>query len=152
MAVSRRCRRRKGRKMKKTPFSTSPLPRALERDIIKACLDWAALMKIPLWRANRGGVEREYKGKRRFVQFGIDGQADLTGIFSVHLNRLGKEAQGILGIRLEVEVKVLGKDATPAQRRFLDRIIEAGGIGLVVHSFQEFQDGLKAAVGQAAWW
>jgi hypothetical protein len=48
-----------------------------ERDVQKAILDWLQAKHIFAIRQNTGAMRSEYKGKSRFIRFGIPGQADI---------------------------------------------------------------------------
>jgi hypothetical protein len=71
-----------------------------------------------LFRHNVGAAV----GENRFIQFGIAGQSDVSGIVTVH---------GRYGVRVEIEVKAPGDTVKPAQLRWLNMINRHGGIGFV---------------------
>lgn len=88
------------------------------------------LIKIPeqfpqirLWRSNRVKAKAIGKGgKPRFIDAGIDGQADLSGII------------GPTGRRLEVEIKAGDDRMRTSQKEFRDMILERGGVYIEARS------------------
>lgn len=111
-----------------------------EAQVLRACLDLLALYpQVKAWRQNTGAVVSEYKGKRRFMRFGLPGQADITGILQEPEPR-GRGA----GIRLEIECKRPGGKQSEAQQEFQTMIQSMGGIYLLVDS----ADALAAALSE----
>jgi len=99
----------------------------LERDILKACLDYLALIKVPAWRSNSGALKID----KRLVRFnGAEGCSDILGVLPRGPHR---------GAFLAVEVKRPGRKPTEKQQGFLDRIEVAGGVGLWVCSVGELE-------------
>ena len=101
----------------------------LEQPIVKAILEWLALVKIPAWRQNTGAIRAEYKGKERFIRYGIVGGSDILGI----VPHWGPSP----GRWIAIEVKRPGREPTPTKRAFLEMIRTNGGIAMSVHSLQE---------------
>ncbi len=95
----------------------------LEKEIQKAIVDFLTISGVWVWRANRGAMVGEYKGKKRFVRFGVTGMSDLMGIFEGRL--------------LAIEVKRPGKKPTDDQQGFLDRVNSEGGIGFCATSLDQ---------------
>ena len=94
------------------------IPEPTEQQITRQIID--AINKLPgiwAWRNNTG--------RKGDVQFGITGQADITGIVN--------------GKRLEIEVKKPGQERTlsESQRAFLDRVGSLGGVSGVVTSLDQ---------------
>ena len=103
-----------------------------ETDIVRACLDWFAAMRILAWRSNSGGVMGEYKGKKRFVRFNsAPGMSDICAVYR--------------GRFIAVEVKMPGKHSTPEQIRFQNAVAAAGGLALEVHSTDELAKAMETA-------
>lgn len=105
-----------------------------EAQVQRACLDWLnTLPGVRVWRQNRGAFAGEYTSKRtgrtkkRFVQFGESGMADLSGI-------------GPQGIRIEVEIKRMGEEPTPDQFAWLDFCRKAGAIAFWCWSLDDCID------------
>jgi hypothetical protein len=95
----------------------------LERDIQeRVLLALAGDRRIRIWRAATGKLQTP-DGK--WVQFGLPGQADLSGIV------VGS------GRRLEVEVKTETGRLSVRQVAFQDMIRASGGIYLTVRSPEE---------------
>jgi len=99
--------------------------KANETSLVRAIIEELNLRGIKCWRANRGAARYPGKdGKTRFVQYGINGQADITGILND-------------GRRLEIEVKVGNKQPSDAQREFLQMIQQRGGLAIVAWSMSD---------------
>ncbi len=79
-----------------------------------------------LWRANTGVAHFG----RRFIQFGIPGQADLTGILPN-------------GRRLEIEVKAAAGRQTPAQLVFQAMIERFGGVYVLARSVDDVRRAIE---------
>jgi hypothetical protein len=96
-----------------------------EQDILNQCLQWLQLKGYHVWRQNQGGMKASYKGKSRFIKFcSMPGVSDIIG-FSPNATFVA------------VEVKRPGKETRSDQEDFLNRVREAGGIALCVHSLDE---------------
>lgn len=102
-----------------------------ERDILKACLDYLTLRRIPAWRSNTGATVAEYKGRKRLIRYGVKGHGDIAGILPG-------------GRALFIETKRPGKQPTEAQEAFLANVRAVGGVALVVHSLDELIAGLES--------
>ena len=86
-----------------------------------------------VWRSNRVDVMAVGKGgKLRRVMAGIDGQADITGIFP---RKYGFMC--VMGLRCEIEVKAAKDKQSPAQKAFEKMILDAGGIYIVARSVKQ---------------
>lgn len=96
----------------------------LQRAVLLALTEHCA-HACRVWRANTGKM-RNPRG--RLISFGINGQADLTGMLIPS------------GKRLEIELKVPGKQLRRDQELYRDCIRMFGGVYLVVHSAQEAVD------------
>jgi hypothetical protein len=95
----------------------------LERDVLAVILDYLnTLPDTVAWRNNTGAVSAEYKGKRRFIRYGVRGGAD---VFSIQKGRF-----------IAVEVKRQGKKPTPDQAAFLEMVREHGGVGIWADSLE----------------
>jgi len=97
----------------------------LESAIVRQCLDYLALCRIPAWRNNTGAMRSEYKGKSRFVRFSVPGCSDILGILPP------------LGRLLAVECKRPGGKVSPAQQAFLGLVERAGGLAVVAYSLDD---------------
>jgi hypothetical protein len=80
---------------------------------------------IRLWRSNAGMAVP--LGGSRPVRYGVNGQADISGIMRV----------GGVGVRLEVEVKAAAGRQSEDQRRFQAMIEAMGGIYILARSASE---------------
>lgn len=99
----------------------------LERDVLKACLQFLSAHGIFHWRQNQVAVPLPNGKFRRFV--GLLGVADILGV----LDR---------GRFLAVEVKRPGGKTSPHQEEFLERVSSLGGVALCVSSVEELRDDL----------
>lgn len=100
--------------------------------IVKPCLQYLAMKGILAWRNNTGAFAGEYKGKKRFVKFGVKGGSDILGIMPG-------------GRALAVECKMPGEKVTADQEAFLATARNAGAFVAVVHSVDELIIALDAA-------
>ncbi len=123
------------RRSKKTGAIIAP-----ESTITKAVGNYLALRKwdVIAWRNNTGAAKLDGKdGKKQTVRFGIPGQGDFTGAIRPW------------GTRLEVEVKRPELGAQSDRQRVFEKIIrDAGGVYLLVHSVEDLQQKLDAAIAE----
>lgn len=91
---------------------------------------WGAHPRLRFWRNNRG--KAQIKG--RWVNFGIDGQGDYSGLIAPE------------GRRLEIETKREDGQQREAQIKFQAMIEAAGGVYVLAHSLKEF-DQAMAKIG-----
>lgn len=106
-----------------------------ESDILSSCLKLLKARGIFAMRMNTGSFAREYKGKKRFVKFGLKGCADILAIRRVQFY------EG-LAYRTEhnplwIETKAPGGRQSPAQKEFAAMVTAEGHRYLVVHSAEE---------------
>jgi hypothetical protein len=101
-----------------------------EADLIRQCLDYLQLAKVPAWRQNTGCATFGAGGKRRFVRFAVEGCSDILGVLPPS------------GRLLAVECKRPGGKLTAAQAAFLDNVRAAGGLALVVRDVRDLQRAL----------
>ncbi len=100
----------------------------LERDVLRACLDYLKARNIFAWRVNTGAMRR---GKR-YVRFGFPGVSDIIGILPG-------------GRFLAVECKSSTGKLSLDQDAFLTAVQLSGGVALWVRSAAELHDKLDAA-------
>ena len=101
-----------------------------EAEVVGSCLNGLELMGIEAWRNNTGAL-KDRAGKR-YIRFGKPGSSDILGILKD-------------GRFLAVECKrPVGGRITELQQNFINMINENGGVGLIVHIFDELYDGLKS--------
>ena len=92
-----------------------------EKQVQNAILrEFGTRPELRLWRQNTGAA----RVGRRFVRFGVPGQADLTGIL-----------RG--GRRLEIEIKSPIGRQTPDQRAFQAMIERFGGLYVLARSVED---------------
>ena len=108
----------------------------LERNVQRLLLDWLNTQpNIKVWRQNTGASAYTFKGKKRFVRFGIPGQSDLVGLTGG-------------GRFLAVEVKSAKGKLTEHQAEYLNMVRKYGGIALCVSSLEELQDQLQEELNE----
>lgn len=95
--------------------------RTAESDVLKDCLQYLNLLPgCRAYRINTGAFQNEYKGKKRFIRFGVPGMSDIIGIYK--------------GRFLAIEVKRPGNKPTDIQNSFLEDVLRLGGIATWVES------------------
>lgn len=95
--------------------------RIAESEVLKDCLQYLNLLPgCRAYRINTGAFPSEYKGRKRFIRFGVPGMSDIIGIYK--------------GRFLAVEVKRPGNKPTDIQKSFLEDVRRLGGIATWVDS------------------
>jgi hypothetical protein len=126
-------------------------PARSEREIQRAILDYLAVCPgVVAWRANTGAVAAEHRGRRRFVRFGIAGQADIIG-WVRWCGRL-KAARYPIPVAtdcasccarfLAIEVKRPGQSPSATQATFLELVRQAGGLAVVATCVDDVRQAL----------
>lgn len=95
----------------RTPAARKPVP-PREAEVLRACLKLLKMRGISAWRQNTGVG----KFGKRFVRFGVPGQADISGVLPGS------------GVRIEIETKRPGNKPTPLQLAYLRGINASGGV------------------------
>lgn len=104
--------------------------KTLESSVVREVQNIIDLYRLPIYRTNTGAVKVE----KRLVRFGKTGTGDFTGWNPNN------------GLHVEIECKrPEGGVLTDAQRRRLDAINKAGGVGIVVTSGADCLAQLKEA-------
>jgi hypothetical protein len=88
-------------------------------------------VKGVVWRANTGVARYSYKGRERFVQFGINGIPDIIGI-----------ARG--GMFIGCEAKA-GTNVSEMQKWFHLIVLKLGGYVFVARSYEDCDRWLREA-------
>lgn len=103
----------------------------IQTEIIKAA--YVHPMVRALWRNNVGAFKKD----GRWIRYGVGGKgaSDLMGIVDS-------------GIFLACEVKKVGGVLTQEQKAFLQSVHDKGGIAIVAHSAEEFNDKLTRSVNR----
>jgi hypothetical protein len=83
-----------------------------------------------LWRASAGAA----RIGRRFIRFGVPGQADLTGIITV----------GGIGVSLWIEVKSPTGRQGQEQMWFQQIVSKLGGLYVLARSVTDVENGIEA--------
>jgi hypothetical protein len=103
-----------------------------ESDLVRACLAYLQLAKVPAWRNNSGAAAfAGPAGRKRFVRFSVEGCSDILGVLPP------------AGRLLAVECKRPGGKLTPAQAAFLSAVGAAGGLAFVVRSVDDLAAALR---------
>ena len=112
------------------PSDGCPL-RVTERDVLASILAYLDLHPRVAWfeRMNTGGVEREYKGQKRYIRFAFKGCSDIIGQLDD-------------GRFLAIEAKSPTGEPTAEQIAFLSRVVRAGGVGFVARGIDDVRRGL----------
>lgn len=100
------------------------MPIASEKETQKAILEYLKLKGYFCWRNNTGANVSEYKGKKRFFQYGKVGSGDILGL---------TKAGGFFSI----EVKSSGKKPSPSQLEFMASVINSKGIAILAYSLDD---------------
>lgn len=127
------------------PDPLARLKQRRESDLQREILRYLLLVPgVVAWRSNVGAVAAEYKGRRRFVRFGVVGMADIIGwkterIVKLSLLSPARPIEPIVPLArfLAIEVKRPGRAPSPAQTAFLQRVADAGGLAIVAKSLDD---------------
>lgn len=101
------------------------IPKKKESIVQGHILEYLRYRPGAFWRQNTGGVTYNYKGKNRFIRFGVVGAADITGIRD--------------GRRIEIEVKREGEVQNDNQKHFQAVIEKEGGLYILAYSLEDVQ-------------
>lgn len=104
-------------------------PTGPESDLNRAIDGYLTMIGVFHWRANSGAFAGEYKGRKRFVRFGLPGQPDWLGILP------GGRGFGI-------EAKVGRGKQTFAQQRWQEHCEASGGLYILARSLNDVILGL----------
>lgn len=97
-----------------------------ETQLVKACIDYLTLVGCYCWRNNTGALSAVYKGKPRFIRYGLPGSADILGVAPN-------------GKMLTVECKVGKNKPTALQAEFLAEVRRRGGIAIVAYDLDDLE-------------
>lgn len=109
-------------------------PRTPESVVLRACLDYLAVIGVKAWRNNKGaGKFRNKKGGERFLRFGgPDGASDIIGYCRSN------------GRAVFIETKASDGTASDEQRKFIAEANAAGCFAAIVRSLDELIAEAKA--------
>jgi hypothetical protein len=103
--------------------------RQAESELVQVALKWLELKGIPAWQNRTGAIARnDPKYGRRYHRYGAKGSPDILGCLPPD------------GRLLALEAKVGSNTASDAQKAFLERIDEAGGVTAVFRTLEELQE------------
>ena len=104
-----------------------------ETELVRACLELLKLRGVLCWRQNTGALPQIYRGKKRYIRFGVKGMSDIVGILPG-------------GRIICVECKLPGGKLSEDQERFLRLVAQQGGLALVVRDLDELVRGLHGEI------
>ncbi len=112
------------------PRRKLPIP---EKAIMNACLGWLRFHHVMCWRQNSGGMAKSYTRKRdgvtRTAHLKFNSERGMSDICAV-----------LPGGRFAaIEVKRDDGRLSDEQAEFLDRVRNAGGVGIVVRSVDDLE-------------
>ena len=94
----------------------------LEKDTLKAVLQYLKLHRVFCWRSNSGASVREYKGKRHYIRYGTLGAPD---IFALSNGKVwGIEVKGSEGEQSQHQVEFQVEFEAAGGKYVLARSIE----------------------------
>ena len=129
----------KGRRLQTLAKTT--LDARSETEIIRAIVKALNLMRgVVAFRLNVGAVEAEYRGRTRWVKFGIKGMADIGGWQTEYAG--ARKIARFLALEVKRPCKNPASKLTPQQAEYLDLVRQAGGIAAVVTSVKEALDAM----------
>lgn len=127
------------------------MPRRMtpESQVLKAVMDYLAAERIFSLRMNTGAIVSEYKGKQRFMRFGVPGQADVLAFpKGEYLHSFDPHTTSWDVFRyvspLWLEVKAENGKQSALQKSFQAQVEAEGHRYAVVRSVQD----LKQALGR----
>ena len=101
-----------------------------ESELLKLVLDWLALHRIFHWRMNTGSSgPMFYKGKRRFVRYGVPGVPDIMCC--------------VKGRMIGIELKGDGGEQSQAQKNFQSSLEAAGGKYILARRLDEVTEAIR---------
>lgn len=112
------------------------MPAKPESALVKSCLDYLAVLKIPAWRNNSTGVFDPTRGAFRSFT-GMKGTADILGV-------LPEGYANPPGRFFGCECKVGRNKLSPDQLAFQQMVNAAGGFAIVVYSLTDLKEELDA--------
>lgn len=98
-----------------------------EKYIQRRIIDYLTLRGYFIWRNNTGAVRyKPPRGRARFVRYGLPGSSDIIGVT--------KDGRFLA---IEVKTPETVKNVSPAQKKFIARIRENGGVAFVASSIED---------------
>ena len=118
------------------------MDKPLERDVLRACLDYLKLRGVFHFRVNNAGIFNQKSGG--YFHHGMLGISDIIAVLPQIIEIHGeKVTQGVICC---IEVKSPTGKTSTHQDAFLGQINRLGGLGVVVRSV----DDLKKALDECA--
>src|SRR5579864_3470333 len=121
-----------------------------ERDVLASVLSLLKARGIFALRMNVGGVRASYRGKERYVRFGVPGMADVLALPRIGAQYRVEEVSSFTW-RIDsrpsavwIECKSSTGKQSQAQREFQATVEAEGHQYIVVHSASELNDWLQA--------
>lgn len=109
---------------------------ASEAEISRAIMEYLAASHIMAFRMNTGTMTSEYKGKTRFMRFGVPGMADILAF-------PGGVLKGKYTMILWIEVKsTIGKQSD-LQKSFQEQVEREGHRYVLARSIEDVAEALR---------
>jgi hypothetical protein len=113
-----------------------------ETQIVRAILDYLAARRVLAYRMNTGAIEAEYKGKKRFMRFGVPGMADILAFKKrktcyLTTPAIPNDYRGEIIMPLWLEVKTDKGKQSELQKSFQAQVEEEGHRYAVVRSIED---------------
>lgn len=97
-------------------------PRVPESLILKTCLASLEYASVFHYRNNTGAMVGEYKGKKRFIRYGVAGAPDIVAVWG--------------GLFVGIECKSSDGRLSEDQKRFGAELEKAGGVYAIVRDIE----------------
>jgi len=110
-----------------------------ERDIQRAILDYLAARGVLAFRMQTGAVQSEYKGKSRFMRFGVPGMADVLAF--IQPENCDEDFSHQLAYWIECKAPT-GKQSE-LQKSFQRQVEDHGHRYVVARSVEDVMEALK---------
>lgn len=123
------------------------MTRTGEGAIQRAILQYLAARHVLAFRMNTGAVHSEYKGKSRFMRFGVPGMADILAFPKIQQSDITGYGRGA-GLIYEVpaimwiEVKAENGKQSELQKSFQKQVEEQGHRYILARSIEDVEAAL----------
>jgi hypothetical protein len=117
-----------------------------EGAIVRAVLDYLAAEHILAFRQNTGAMASEYKGKKRFMRFGVAGMADVLA-FPLVKRRVDTCFGNVITdvvVPTWIEVKAEKGKQSDLQKSFQALVEGHGHRYVVIRSIEDLKEALRA--------
>ena len=112
--------------------------------IVKAILDYLAARHIFALRMQVGAMQSDYKGKQRFMRFGVPGCADILAFPEVTVHCAGGCRRTITApLPTWLECKTEKGKQSELQKSFEKQVTAAGHLYAIIRSIEDAKKALK---------